>query len=61
MSIAIIVSWEKYKMKTGLLFKLVPATLAMSLILTYANLAAAQVIKISPNFQPDPLTLSTLR
>jgi hypothetical protein len=58
MSIAIIVSWEKYKMKTGLLFKLVPAALAMSLILTYTNLAAAQVIKISPNFQPDPLTLS---
>lgn len=45
-------------MKTGLHFKLVPATLAMSLILTYANLAAAQVVKISPTFKPDPLTLS---
>ncbi len=45
-------------MKTGLRFKLVPATLVMSLILTHANLAAAQVVRISPDLKPDPLTLS---
>lgn len=45
-------------MNKGLLFKIVPAALAMSLILTYANSVAAQQVKISPNFKPDPITLT---
>jgi hypothetical protein len=45
------------KMKTGLLLRLVPVALAMSFSLTIAK-ATAEQVKISPNFKPDPLTLT---
>jgi hypothetical protein len=45
-------------MKTGLLFRLVPAALTMSLCLTNALKVTAKQVKISPNFNPDPITLT---
>lgn len=45
-------------MKTLMLFRVVTAVLAMSLVLTYANLAKAQVVRINPNLQPDPLIVN---
>ncbi|MBW4613940.1 MAG: hypothetical protein KME21_11815 [Desmonostoc vinosum HA7617-LM4] len=45
-------------MKTPRLFQVVPAALAMSLILAEANWAQTPPLKINPNFQPDPLILN---
>ncbi|MBF2066246.1 MAG: hypothetical protein IGS39_17780 [Calothrix sp. C42_A2020_038] len=45
-------------MKAGLLLKLVPTALAMSFCLTNAKEVIAQQVKISPNFKPDPITLT---
>ncbi len=47
-------------MKTNVIFKIVPITLvlAMSFAFTNTNIAQAEVVKINPNFQPDPLTLN---
>jgi hypothetical protein len=47
------------KIKTALLRLLVvPTALAMNILLSFANSAGAQQIKISPNFKPDPITLT---
>ena len=45
-------------MKTLRLLTIVPIALAMSLILTEANLAQTPQIQINRNFQPDPLVLN---
>ncbi|BAZ12056.1 hypothetical protein NIES4071_38840 [Calothrix sp. NIES-4071] len=45
-------------MKISLPLRLVGATLAMSLCLTIAKVATAELVKVSPNFKPDPLTLT---
>ncbi|MBW4427236.1 MAG: hypothetical protein KME50_23040 [Nostoc desertorum CM1-VF14] len=44
-------------MKTLRLLAIVPTALAMSLVLTEANLAQTPTIKINRNLQPDPLVL----
>ncbi|MHC5594768.1 MAG: hypothetical protein ACYTXC_02155 [Nostoc sp.] len=44
-------------MKTLRLLTIIPTALAMSLVLTEANLAQTPITKINPNFQPDPLIL----
>ncbi|MBW4451305.1 MAG: hypothetical protein KME55_00795 [Nostoc indistinguendum CM1-VF10] len=44
-------------MKTVRLLAIVPTALAMSLVLTEANLAQTPTIKINRNLQPDPLVL----
>ncbi|PAX53077.1 hypothetical protein [Brunnivagina elsteri] len=46
------------KLKTGLPSQLVPTALAMSILLSFANSVGAQQVKISPNFKPDPITLT---
>ncbi|MEA5624956.1 hypothetical protein [Nostoc sp. UHCC 0251] len=45
-------------MKTLRLLAIVPTALAMSLVLTEANLAQTPTIKINRNFQPDPMVLN---
>ncbi|MBD2726194.1 hypothetical protein H6G96_07610 [Nostoc sp. FACHB-892] len=45
-------------MKTLRLLAIVPTALAMSLVLTEANLAQTPTIKINRNLQPDPLILN---
>ncbi|WP_017316908.1 hypothetical protein [Mastigocladopsis repens] len=45
-------------MKMRTLFPVVPAALAISLALTNANLADAQVVQINSNLQPDPLIVN---
>jgi hypothetical protein len=46
------------KIKTGLPSQFVPTALAMSILLSFANSVGAQQVKISPNFKPDPITLT---
>ena len=45
-------------MKTLRLLAIVPTALAMSLVLTEANLAQTPTIKINRNLQPDPMVLN---
>ncbi|ARV60005.1 hypothetical protein BZZ01_16465 [Nostocales cyanobacterium HT-58-2] len=45
-------------MKMCTLFKFVPPALAMSLVITNANFAEAEVLKIDSNLRPDPLTVN---
>ena len=45
-------------MKTLKLFTVVPALLAMSLVLTNVTLAEAPLIVIKPNSQPEPLIVN---
>jgi hypothetical protein len=45
-------------MKTLRLLAIVPTALAMTLILTEANLAQTPTIKINRNLQPDPMVLN---
>ncbi|MBR8833314.1 MAG: hypothetical protein DSM106950_04525 [Stigonema ocellatum SAG 48.90 = DSM 106950] len=45
-------------METGALFMVVPAVLAMSLVLTDVSMADAPVVQINSKFQPDPLVVN---
>jgi hypothetical protein len=45
-------------MKTRTLFTVVPAALAISLMLVNNTLAQVAPVQIKPNFQPDPLVLT---
>lgn len=45
-------------MKMHLRFLVVPIAFVMSLTLTHAHLAEAQVVRIQPKLQPDPLVVN---